>query len=42
MTSRDDQPQDLLSLAELAATRALTTDELEALNNANYGLDRTL
>lgn len=42
MTSRDDQPQDLLSLAELAATRALTTDELDALNNANYGLDRNL
>ncbi|ALC05820.1 hypothetical protein CDES_07035 [Corynebacterium deserti GIMN1.010] len=42
MTSHDSQPQDLLSLAELAATRALTNDELEALNNANYGLDRNL
>lgn len=42
MTSNDAQSMDLLSLAELASTRALTATELEALNNANFGLDRNL
>ena len=37
-----NQQQDVLSLAKIAVERALTPEELEMLNNGNFGLDRTL
>lgn len=34
--------QDILSLAKIAVERPLSTEELDMLNNGNFGLDRTL
>ncbi|AGG66782.1 PaaI family thioesterase [Corynebacterium callunae] len=42
MNGHQEPPMDLFSLASRAATRALTNDELEELNNLNVGLDRNL